>query len=83
MKEYADPVIDWLDAGQDILGRRFFREVRAASLIVFVESGFLPDLLGYSPVPSCQMGHTPRISHSLSKIFREYASSTIRRFAIV
>ena len=28
MKEYADPVIDWLDAGQDILGRRFFREVR-------------------------------------------------------
>jgi CTD nuclear envelope phosphatase 1 len=27
MKEYADPVIDWLDAGQGILGRRFFREV--------------------------------------------------------
>jgi TFIIF-interacting CTD phosphatase-like protein len=27
MKEYADPVIDWLDAGQGILARRFFREV--------------------------------------------------------
>ncbi|KAF8272516.1 NLI interacting factor [Lactarius quietus] len=26
MKEYADPVIDWLDAGQGILDRRFFRE---------------------------------------------------------
>ena len=28
MQEYADPVIDWLDAGRGILGRRFFREVR-------------------------------------------------------
>lgn len=27
MKEYADPVIDWLDAGRGILERRFFREV--------------------------------------------------------
>ncbi len=27
MKEYADPVIDWLDAGQGIFARRFFREV--------------------------------------------------------
>ena len=35
MKEYADPVIDWLDAGQDILGRRFFREVRATTLPIF------------------------------------------------
>ncbi|KAH9179788.1 NIF-domain-containing protein [Lactarius sanguifluus] len=26
MKEYADPVIDWLDAGQGIIARRFFRE---------------------------------------------------------
>ncbi|KAH9966035.1 NLI interacting factor-like phosphatase-domain-containing protein, partial [Russula dissimulans] len=26
MQEYADPVIDWLDAGQGILRRRFFRE---------------------------------------------------------
>lgn len=28
MKEYADPVIDWLDAGRGILPLRFFREVR-------------------------------------------------------
>lgn len=35
MKEYADPVIDWLDAGQDILGRRFFREVRATTSPIF------------------------------------------------
>ena len=28
MQEYADPVIDWLDAGRGILARRFFREVR-------------------------------------------------------
>ncbi|THG97420.1 hypothetical protein EW145_g7619 [Phellinidium pouzarii] len=26
MKEYADPVIDWLDAGRGILALRFFRE---------------------------------------------------------
>ncbi|CCA71789.1 related to nuclear envelope protein NEM1 [Serendipita indica DSM 11827] len=26
MQEYADPVIDWLDAGRGILSRRFFRE---------------------------------------------------------
>ncbi|TCD70421.1 Nuclear envelope morphology protein 1 [Steccherinum ochraceum] len=26
MREYADPVIDWLDAGRGILERRFFRE---------------------------------------------------------
>ena len=29
MQEYADPVIDWLDGGHGILGRRFFREVRS------------------------------------------------------
>lgn len=27
MQEYADPVIDWLDAGRGILARRLFREV--------------------------------------------------------
>jgi TFIIF-interacting CTD phosphatase-like protein len=31
MQEYADPVIDWLDAGQGILRRRFFREVWVTS----------------------------------------------------
>jgi len=28
MQEYADPVIDWLDAGRGVLDRRFFRDVR-------------------------------------------------------
>ena len=32
MQEYADPVIDWLDAGRGILARRFFREVRCPIL---------------------------------------------------
>jgi CTD nuclear envelope phosphatase 1 len=27
MPEYADPVIDWLDAGRGMFSRRFFREV--------------------------------------------------------
>ena len=27
MQEYADPVIDWLDAGRGILARRLFRDV--------------------------------------------------------
>ena len=31
MQEYADPVIDWLDAGRGILPHRFFRDVRPAS----------------------------------------------------
>lgn len=30
MQEYADPVIDWLDAGRGIIGKRFFREVSCA-----------------------------------------------------
>lgn len=31
MKEYADPVIDWLDAGRGILAQRLFRDVRLYS----------------------------------------------------
>jgi TFIIF-interacting CTD phosphatase-like protein len=46
MKEYADPVIDWLDAGQDILGRRLFREVRVATSPIF-------DYLLISRIQSC------------------------------
>ena len=37
MQEYADPVIDWLDAGRGILSRRLFRE---ASLVIFRDSPF-------------------------------------------
>lgn len=38
MQEYADPVIDWLDAGRGILARRFFREVRCSTLPPFALS---------------------------------------------
>lgn len=31
MKEYADPVIDWLDAGRGILAQRLFRDVLHSS----------------------------------------------------
>jgi CTD nuclear envelope phosphatase 1 len=31
MQEYADPVIDWLDAGRGILEHRFFRDVSGSS----------------------------------------------------
>ena len=30
MQEYADPVINWLDAGRGIIHGRFFREVSIA-----------------------------------------------------
>jgi len=39
MQEYADPVIDWLDAGTGILSHRFFRDVRAHRLVDSVFSG--------------------------------------------
>jgi CTD nuclear envelope phosphatase 1 len=32
MQEYADPVIDWLDAGRGLLKRRLFRDVRSSLL---------------------------------------------------
>lgn len=35
MQEYADPVIDWLDAGMGILDKRLFREVRKHSLLCY------------------------------------------------
>ena len=31
MQEYADPVIDWLDAGRGILAHRLFRDVSSLS----------------------------------------------------
>jgi CTD nuclear envelope phosphatase 1 len=33
MQEYADPVIDWLDAGRGILPHRLFRDVRHFPLL--------------------------------------------------
>ncbi|KAF8913853.1 HAD-like domain-containing protein, partial [Gymnopilus junonius] len=35
MKEYADPVIDWLDAGRGILEHRFFRDACLLDLSLF------------------------------------------------
>lgn len=35
LKEYADPVIDWLDEGRGIFQRRLFREVRAGERLKF------------------------------------------------
>jgi hypothetical protein len=52
MQEYADPVIDWLDAGRGILSRRMFREVR------ILASGHLfpnTDSFSRSPALSCPM----------------------------
>ncbi|KAH7887796.1 NLI interacting factor-like phosphatase-domain-containing protein [Phlebopus sp. FC_14] len=40
MQEYADPVIDWLDAGRGILARRFFRE----SCILLPNGSYTKDL---------------------------------------
>ena len=37
MPEYADPVIDWLDAGRGIFSRRYFREVRLWSTGVILD----------------------------------------------
>jgi len=52
MQEYADPVIDWLDAGQGILRRRFFREVDVKSLRMAQLSSLneRPDLISRMPV---------------------------------
>lgn len=34
MQEYADPVIDWLDAGRGILAHRLFRDVSGSPFIL-------------------------------------------------
>lgn len=70
MQEYADPVIDWLDAGRGILGRRLFREVsplllssmRIATSHRITIAEVLTDgsLRFCSHVPSYLMGTTPR-----------------------
>lgn len=41
MQEYADPVIDWLDAGRGILGRRLFRDVRFIRILIDIPSDSL------------------------------------------
>lgn len=41
MQEYADPVIDWLDAGRGILAQRFFRDVSSYTRAQYPYSCFL------------------------------------------
>jgi hypothetical protein len=35
MREYADPVIDWLDQGRGLIEGRLFREVSLPSILWF------------------------------------------------
>ena len=57
MQEYADPVIDWLDAGRGILGKRFFREVSCAA-IDHEKRLLTPDW--FSLAHSYPMAHIPK-----------------------
>jgi CTD nuclear envelope phosphatase 1 len=58
MQEYADPVIDWLDAGRGIFEHRFFRDVCPPNPN---QSKFL--ILSFSShVLSCRTAHTQKIS---------------------
>lgn len=47
MQEYADPVIDWLDAGRGIIGKRFFREVSLRSSFATTDDDPLDVRLDY------------------------------------
>ena len=58
MQEYADPVIDWLDAGRGILGKRFFREVSCAA-VDHEKRRLTPDWI--SLAHSYPMAHIPKI----------------------
>lgn len=58
MKEYADPVIDWLDAGRGILPVRYFREVSHLSSVSQPLALIQGELV--STVRSCRMVHTQR-----------------------
>ena len=70
MQEYADPVIDWLDAGRGILAHRFFRDVSSSPFHRVQDTMLsLPSL-----VHSCRMGLTRKICPSLMQTFRESVS---------
>ena len=61
MQEYADPVIDWLDAGRGILGRRLFREVSDECCLTVSPETLTERRHRYSHVHSSQMGPTRKI----------------------
>ena len=60
MQEYADPVIDWLDAGTGILTHRLFRDVRRPPLIVLHPLLLTTGALLHSLAHSYPMDHIPR-----------------------
>ena len=79
MQEYADPVIDWLDAGRGILARRLFRDVSS----VFFPLLILLIQAPASHVLSCRTDLIPRIYPSSSKTSLESASWITLPSAIV
>lgn len=60
MQEYADPVIDWLDAGRGILDNRFFRDVSANRSS---EPVLNAEIFTASPVHNFRTDHTPKTCH--------------------
>jgi len=75
VQEYADPVIDWLDAGRGILSHRFFRDV--SLMLLSYPSTHLRSL-----VRNCRTVYTPRTFPSSIRTSPAYASSTTLRSAI-
>jgi CTD nuclear envelope phosphatase 1 len=89
MQEYADPVIDWLDAGRGILVHRLFRDVSFSSLytdkliLTFVQSctqlpngSYTKDLSVVGPDLSrvCLVDNSP-ISYRVNEGMRLFVSS--------
>lgn len=55
MQEYADPVIDWLDAGRGILARRLFRDVSHSVKLfctVFLTASVIESLQSCTQLPN-------------------------------
>lgn len=76
MQEYADPVIDWLDAGRGILDHRLFRDVSLILLDTRVSSHCL-----FSHVHNYRMVHTLKTSPLSNLILRVFVSLTTHQSA--
>jgi hypothetical protein len=55
MQEYADPVIDWLDGGRGLFGKKLYRDVTTMSKVATVSglantSSFDYSLVLYNPM---------------------------------
>ena len=64
MQEYADPVIDWLDGGRGMFGKRLFRDVRPFLLLVSFRRVELTSLSfpSFAPSISTVLRSTPKRS---------------------